>query len=319
MKNLTFFFIGSLSFGMMAFGQNLVPNPSFENLISCPEPFGGSIIYVEGWNSPTQGTSDIYSNCNTNFHYFHTPNNDVGYQLPKEGDNYAGIILGLFIREYIQIQLNETLEAGIKYCVKFYVSAADSCTYAVNNIGAYFSNSQIIENDIFYTLPFTPQINNDPLTNNLSNRLQWTEVYGEFIATGNEKYIIMGNFNSDDDTDTSLYNDGPMPFEFSYFYIDDVSVMNCGDVSLNEYLDEKFAVHFDPMKNTMSITSNHLNELHSIKLINLVGQSFPINFREVNLLGNKLTYDLKEFQNGIYYLSIKAKNNTLTKKIIINY
>ncbi|MBL0342137.1 MAG: hypothetical protein IPP71_15200 [Bacteroidetes bacterium] len=190
---------------------NLVPNPSFELYDTCPDNVG-QIYRAIGWSSPTQTSPDYHNVCtNGNPWNIGVPQNVHGYQFAKDGNGYAGIIsytvngLGIAggFREYVQIQLTDSLIAGKEYSLGFYVSPGDSCKYTTNSIGAYFSHTKIdtIQSPPNVPLPFLPQIQN-PQNNNLNDRSIWKKVTGTFIASGGEKYIIIGNFN--DTTNTIL-------------------------------------------------------------------------------------------------------------------
>ena len=64
-----------------------------------------------------------------------------GKEHPKDGDNYAGILLYSYNnktpRTYVQSPLKIALTGGLDYCVKFHISLSDLSKYAVNNIGAH--------------------------------------------------------------------------------------------------------------------------------------------------------------------------------------
>ncbi len=100
-------------------GQNLIPNPSFEDTanVSCGiflvNDFNSSINY---WNNPTQGTPDIYTTNVDPSCWNYQPNSTYGgpiglkgTQLPRTGDVFAGFgcytIHNLNQREYIQSPL----------------------------------------------------------------------------------------------------------------------------------------------------------------------------------------------------------------------
>ena len=92
------------------------------------------------------------------------------------------------------------MKKGMTYCVKFNVSLSEASKYASNNIGALFlkkpkgtdAKLPIIDE------PSVVHFNNDMKIMNA--RYNWTEVCGTFISTGGEKYIMLGNFLSDDET-----------------------------------------------------------------------------------------------------------------------
>ncbi len=72
----------------ISFAQNLVPNWSFEDTVSCPTG-GGAIDLAIGWSSYGH-TPDYCNICNTAFQGI--PSNQWGYQDPKTGNAYAGLI-----------------------------------------------------------------------------------------------------------------------------------------------------------------------------------------------------------------------------------
>jgi hypothetical protein len=57
----------------------------------------------------------------------------------------------------------------------------------------------------------------------VTDTLNWTMITGTFVATGNEKYMVIGNFKSDALTNTVLINSGSLPNVFTEVCIDDVS------------------------------------------------------------------------------------------------
>ena len=218
---------------------NLVPNPSFEYINSCDSfPNGVLVGDVPPWDSPTDGSPDIFNACNTNLNNFSSPSNQWGYQYPHSGATYIGEVffgLGQPGREYAQVKLDSILVDQKKYCVSFYVSKSNSYNYAINNIGMYLSQTHT------YTpstnrLNFIPQIND---TNIVSDVLNWTLISGQYTATGGEQYIIIGNFYPNSATDTLAINSSGLE-DWSYYYIDDVSII---DVSTHAYAGRDTTIH----------------------------------------------------------------------------
>ena len=216
--------------------QNLVPNPSFEFFISPPD-FLSELDKATPWFSPNYASPDLFCTCSTNLGT--APSNVFGTELPHSGQSYAG--LSTFEiqdwREYISVQLLDTLEFGIKYWASFYVSLADNSKYSMNKIGAFFSGNQF-QQTTTSTIIASPQILNDS-TNSLSNKNGWTLIKSSFIASGGEKYINIGNFFSQSQTDTIFVGAAVIPDTIAYFYIDDICVstdsLTCaGNVGLEE-------------------------------------------------------------------------------------
>ena len=126
---------------------NLVPNPSFETLTSCPTAFS-QLYQAAPWDVPTAGTSDCYNTCVVGWPSFPVPaipQNPFGIQTPRTGNGMAGMIVKNIndYREYMQVPLASTLASGQSYLVKFYVNLADTCDTAIDRIGAYLSAGPI--------------------------------------------------------------------------------------------------------------------------------------------------------------------------------
>lgn len=208
---------------------NMVPNSSFEDTIACPNNIG-QIDYALFWTNPTTASPDYMNACNDND--FGVPSNYLGNQKAHTGKAYALIAVYCFspssisYREYIQVYLKANLLRGELYCVEFYVCLANGkySEYAVNNLGAYFSSSNVssMNRD---PLPYSPQIVN-PKTNSLTHTGEWIKISGQFTAKGNEKYLIIGNFNDNESSDTVFVKHTAVSMKESDYYIDDVSVIH---------------------------------------------------------------------------------------------
>ena len=164
--------------------QNLVLNPSFENISSCPQG-PSELIKAVNWDDVNNGADscsspDLYASCNTL--PFPIPGMDppvgvpanlLGNQDAHTGNNYAGIITkesmalmgcqGIDLstyREYIQGEFSSPLVAGQSYCVEFYISLADKVKWGTDKLGVYFSNTQVQYNFCTnpHPLPVTPQL-----------------------------------------------------------------------------------------------------------------------------------------------------------------
>jgi hypothetical protein len=294
--------------------ENLVPNGSFENYTVCPNSGNENIESALYWYNPTGATPDYYNACATDIIYgFSVPKNGLGYQNAKSGVAYAGLLsmAETDAREYIQAVLIDSLIAGTSYTVKFYASVADSSSYAANNIGAYFSTNPVSATHS-WVLPYTPQIENNPLTTPLDDRYGWTEVSGTFIAQGGEKYITIGNFNNDLNTDTTVYPDGSTWIIGSYHYIDDVSVTQTFPSSVNEFNQTQISVYPSPSNGIFYVNSPTLIE--SLTVYSASGQ---VIFTQSSK-ANSFQVDLTQFSEGVYYVNISSHNSIITKKIIIN-
>lgn len=276
------------------FGQNLVPNPSFEVVDTCPDN-GGQIHFSPPWNSPTQwGSSDYYNPCGTLG--YTSPNTIFGPEPAYAGSSYAGIVTFVISfpngREYIQVPLTDSLLAAERYCVRFYVSLADSAQRSASNIGAYFSDTVIFIPFSDTILPFTPQINNDPTTNPLTNKVGWTMVQDSFVAAGGEKYMIIGNFNNDASTVTTNMAGAPWT-TYSYYFIDDISVQLCEPSSIpHEPSIDFFTLYPNPTTGLFTVQGG----TSEIEVYDMVGCKV--------LATTKKEIDLSSYAKGIYLIRV---------------
>ena len=320
MNRFLFIFL-SFSLFTKSFSQtNLVPNWSFEDIISCPQIQGTTFYsYTPPWFSPTENTPDIYNSCASPINQG-VPYNYVGYQQPHTGNGYAG-----FSREqqddvdYLSVKLISPLKAGKKYCISFYVNPGNYTYYVIDAIGAYISVDSIHESN-YSVLPFTPQIEN-PLGNIISDTVNWTEISGIYIANGGERFITVGSFFPDSIIHY-VYNDTIHPPGASpYYYLDDVSVYYCGGdtTGINNYGGGKgyFNLYPDPT-NDEAYLDYQLTEGQNgkVMLFNITGQLLA-EFALSNE-SNKLTINTSKYKSGIYFYKVIVNNNVIeNEKLII--
>src|SRR3972149_1459638 len=87
-------------------------------------------------------------------------------------------------------------------------------------MGLYLSKTQIYE-PIYWNLPYIPQVESLNIITDIKN---WTLISGEYIAVGGEKYLTIGNFRNDANTQRDTINPNAPWWNSAYYYIDDVSV-----------------------------------------------------------------------------------------------
>lgn len=304
--------------------QNLVPNPSFEDTSACP--VGISQLYTLNWYSPTSGTPDYFNNCSSSIGGIAgVPNNWNGMEPAQTGVAYCGFIIykikpsfQSYYREYIQAKLINMLNAGDRYVVSFYVSLADSCDYACSSIGAYLSQSQISSTNGSH-LPYIPQILN-PSTKLLTNKNGWVLVSDTIKAVGGEMYITIGNFNDTTNIDTVYVGGGNQNLDFSYYYIDNVSVytndtLNSLGLNENDY-DRMFKVYPNPSEGVLNIDMlNHSKSEVAVEIYNMYGAKVSTT----KIRNKENTIDLSNQINGVYFVQFRDEKINSVKKIILQH
>ncbi|MGI8600232.1 MAG: hypothetical protein ACR2KB_13340, partial [Chitinophagaceae bacterium] len=127
---------------------NLVPNPSFEDTIACPDATDQMNRCADWWSAgmPNCSSPDYFHGCST-VNTISPPEVAWGDQIPVTGNAYS-FVINYFIfpnpcdgREYIQTQLTNTLVIGQKYYISFYVNLGGrgGVSIASNKLGALFT------------------------------------------------------------------------------------------------------------------------------------------------------------------------------------
>jgi gliding motility-associated-like protein len=214
--------------------QNLVPNPSFEDIVSCPT-IDGQIylaapwfqpIFICGWGANTTdcSSSDLFNACHVpnppNWN-MGVPNNELGYMVARTGAGYAGIALWQDYggRERIEVKLLDSLNKIMNDGITHLTSSS--------NLQFKFTSDSLLDNQQFGEVYYIPSVSNleDSIISDTSN---WTEISGCYLAAGGEWFLTIGNF----------YNNANSTVEdptaaAAYYFIDDVVVelsngQNCG-------------------------------------------------------------------------------------------
>jgi hypothetical protein len=287
--------------------NNLIPNSSFEDTLSCPLGIG-NILSAASWSSYLE-TPDYFNFCNNN--QAGIPSNLFGYQYAKDGNSYAGFYTyatsGQY-REVIGAELNESLIVGEKYFISFYVCRAINpnpglrINIATNNIGAKFStnfftyNSPILIDNI-------SQVYTDVVISDTSN---WVKISGSFYSDSAYSYVSFGNFFSDSAT---LFIPYDSLSSLAYYYIDDIRV-STDSIFVNRinepaFRNENFKLFPNPFSKYFNL--QYLNEDFSngyCMIYNLLGEKVY----ETHLKCNQQEIDLGELSEGVFFCTILIDN-----------
>jgi hypothetical protein len=283
---------------------NLVPNPSFEETFSCSD---FNLIYLENFIYNWYGGRGYFNVCRVGD--FDIPINICGHQYPRSGNAYCGIYTYLKntypIRHYIQTKLSETLIENKKYKVSFFVSLGDTLHANCNSIGAFLSTDSFVVSNPGTLLNHIPQIQNH-LENDLNNKSGWTMVTDSFIASGNEKWITIGNFYHDSIilvTPLDSVCNQPSPYGCgSYYYIDDVSVTLIDETGIEEKNQFTSSLFPNPNKGIFKLQYNGiLNKATMLYITDVYGKI--IDTKEI--LNNTTDYGNTSLSNGLYFYSLR--------------
>lgn len=209
--------------------ENLVPNGSFEEFEQAPRR-KEQLELAKGWDNPTAAKSELYA-TDTRSRYIAIPDNMYGNAEPADGEGYAGLTTyayrGKSTRSYLQAKLTTSLEERGLYCVKFKASLAERSRYASNNLSVSLDKSQPSSKSADNLSSSNPVYSD--YNDIVDNREGWWEFCALYRAEGKEKYITIGNFETDDRTKT-MQMDLPEKYAedgqiaAAYYFIDDVKV-----------------------------------------------------------------------------------------------
>ena len=236
---IAFTVFGFLGFGVFA-QNNLVENPSFEQTEKKVRKGVGEISLATGWYSPDEEKpADLFAESVKK--EYSQPDNIKGYQLPATGQNYAGIRVwvdrGSEPIHYIQTKLKDKLIAGKSYCVSFKVSLADLSKFGNANIGANISAKKPRSRDLdSYEIKANIKHSKKKV---FQDQYLWETICSVYKAEGDERYLTIGGFvnpemiNEKKETirlRMSSQFRGQRQTSDSYFFIDDVSVINMEEI-----------------------------------------------------------------------------------------
>ncbi len=306
MKKILVIFILS-GFIKLVIGQNLVPNPSFEDTLGCPS-VPGEIDKAIGWTTFC-ASPDYFNICYSADPYnVGIPFNMGGCQYPSSGNAYIGFATYSTYfpnaREFPACNLSSPMNLGIKYFISFKVALAltsySQLNCASNKIGAMFTTGIYACNALI--------TNNPPVYTNsvVTDTLNWTTISGSFIADSSYTHLVIGNFFDDANTDTlKFFSDF---VDNAYYFLDDVCVST----------DSLFAATWTGIDATHAQTSikiypnptcassilefsNPKNECHSLKIFNHQGQLIKII---TDIYSDKFVIERNNLPAGLYFLQL---------------
>lgn len=229
--------VTAICFCTTLFGQNLVPNPSFEkyNHKAHKGRMGNTNIFdlcvskaVNDWYSATSGTPDLRILDDNN--HVKCQHKEETSDLPRTGKNVAGIITHMEnqrtggAREYIQVRLKAPLQPGKIATFELWTKNESYSEHLANNIGFYFSTNRIYI-DFPGPIKLKPQYNHNQL---ITREDGWVQIKGSFVPDKAYNYLTIGNFFGMQDTKlenpTRINESIILSHPKAYYLIDDVAV-----------------------------------------------------------------------------------------------
>ena len=246
-KVLLLLLVASLCASRFRAQENLVPNPSFEKNQNCVSDslfynFSPLGIVVTDWFNPTRSSPDYFSISN-----LYEPCSAVigslgelasfSSPLPYHLNHHIGCALMYPFdleseyREYFEAILTEELVAGNQYQISLFYSITARSSHRINSLGVYLSNQLISDSNETASLDLMPQIQIDTMFGQIG---VWNHVVDTIIAVGGEKFMTIGNFNNDSNTEFELLEGGNETGSLAYYLFDSVTVHQIAPSKLDQ-------------------------------------------------------------------------------------
>ncbi len=250
MKKLITCLIIFISYFLIA-QKNLLPNGDFEIISRCPNSHTKYLnvdtndIFLPFWYFINRSTPDFFHRCakGTNVS---VPCNFAGCSEPKSGDGFVGIILRVDTASYqynkgyvehISTEIAISLKKNSYYALSFSYKSAPNSGIITNGLGVYLSSSLPDFNEYNEYIFYKPQIFlHDSI---IIDNQEWMDFVGFFIASGDEKYITIGNFVPYNLQNTKIIRKNKSINEMDYYaycFIDNVKLYelkNPNDLIIN--------------------------------------------------------------------------------------
>jgi OmpA-OmpF porin, OOP family len=301
-------FILALAGTAQTWGQNLVPNPDFSEMRSCPMGFNQHrLTHVVSWDQIADGTPDYFNVCSSKMG---VPDNLFGHQQAKAGNAYAGVVTysgnKRDYREYLSAKLTEPLSPGTMYCIEMYVAPAAKSEFITDGIGLALTKKAPTDRG---TLDIPVALQN-PRLHILDQFGEWVLLSDVFVAEGGESFITIGNFKKDKMFSVLrrnlAKNESATGNNWSYVFIDAVSIKEIRSKEECSCTVEYIAkhVHDPPLQ---------LSELRELELRNVL-----FDFDDSELTAQAQT-DLNEVanilrRNKTYYIEVSGHTDIIGRE-----
>ncbi|MDZ7877569.1 MAG: OmpA family protein [Saprospiraceae bacterium] len=306
---------------------NLVPNGSFEEFDGFPIGWYYKGVdfdnVVKYWTSPTTASPDAYG---TRVRVPATwAEKGFGKHTAHSGTNFTGITVYGCVngkphcREYMQIQLTESLVIGQTYTINFWYAQLPK-SLRVNNLGVCFSEKQVslVGESCLKTLK--PQVKAAKVLE--AKNGSWARFSMKFVAKTEADWLVLGNFEEDETTNI-MASPSVNGLNFAYYYIDDVTLRKLEPIKRVPIKEDDLTllklevgkvitlknIYFDSDKADLLPRSNvELNKLSSVMLANptleieIIGHTDNVGAADYNLtLSRRRAAQVREFliENGI--------------------
>ena len=315
-----------LSLGLLlalsAHAQNLVPNPSFEMVDTCPQ-FPLVLGYQPGavpqyWYSSSD-TPDYFNSCEDN-DVGGVPNNVFTHQLAHEGGAYSGMasFLAGDHREMIGVELLSDLVVGETYYASFYANAAFGGSQGTgrvcNNLGLLFCTAP------YYwiygsSMPEFGCRNYAHVwsTEVISDTSAWVLVSGSFVADSAYRYMVVGNHFDNANTVTDSLGPNPNAYQLVDQFCVSLNPSECQLINgAGEFSRTWMAVHPNPAKDVFRVS--WVGQANRLQVYDMIGRSI---WQATTQGDSALVLDVAHWARGHYVMILEGENWYHSHKFVL--
>jgi len=197
-------------------GQNLVPNPGFENMRNKRHS-------MTPWQMVNTIDYFIYDEAKKD-QKLKTKIKDKNFKLrpARTGVAYVGLRVWPRYSEFLIVELLHNLEAGQQYYFEMYMCISAHANAYLRSIGVSFYSFRppYSQKNGIYDFPAHIDIYK---YQGIIDTTDWVKIAGVFTATGDERFMSIGNFSRNNRDKFKRRKFGISKRE-AYYYIDDVAL-----------------------------------------------------------------------------------------------
>lgn len=300
-------------------GQNLVPNPSFEEYDFC-STFSDGAGWADLWFVPNLGQSPDYYNSCSEVSGLSIPNNSFANQPAFDGQAYFGLYSFAYDatdgREFISVELYNSLIAGKRYVFSAQFSLADDVLYSTAQLRAGLTiGTPNIQGHIYEEGLLT--FNEEPGV--FDDKDNWVNFTDTITATGGENFLTLGCMVNDSEVDTNFVGTGVHNFTIAYYLVDEVSLIPLDSLlSVGTTRQIPFNLYPNPATETVQIQLKQQEEVE-VFVTDVLGRTVC---NEIPRYARKSTMelDVSAWPNGIYLVSIlNQKGIRSTQRLVVQH
>ncbi len=274
--------------------QNLVPNPSFDNL-------RGKRPNMSPWQMVNTIDYFVYDETKKD-KVLKTKIKDKNFKLrsARTGNAYVGLRVWPRYTEFLVVELNEVLEPQQQYYFEMYMALSPHANSYLRSVGVSFYSFKPPYSQKKGIYDYPPQLV-VYRHYGIIDTTDWYKVAGVFTAEGGERFMTIGNFSLNNKEKFKRKKFGFGKRE-AYYYIDDVALYKLDSFG--------YPIYFPPEKDSLIVVENNPNAInrgnHEVddyyRVVHFPQSSEELTYEAYNKLGFIIDYLFKNPDVSLYII-----------------